>query len=314
MLAVVFMEFGGPEVLSVKELTQPVPGPGEVVVWVAASTVNPTDLMMRSGQQASLMVGLVPPYIAGMEFSGHIHSVGEGVASLAPGRPVMGVVNPRRPAGGAHAQYDCVPAASVVPLDPSVDLMEAATVPMNGLTSLAALDALGLQRGSSLLVTGGAGVLAGYVIQLAKAEGLIVIADANEDAAERLRGLGVDNVVPRGDTMDAAVRRIFPRGVDGLIDTALLRDRVAALVRDGGATAALRRTHLISDPRLRNSYISVIDQMTNTAALQRLTQLWATGVFAPPVGRPIPMAEAGHAHRLAEQRGLSGRVVLDFCD
>lgn len=130
-MAVLFMEFGGPYVLSIKELPRPMPGQGEVVVWVTASTVNPTDLMMRSGQQASLMVGLVPPYIAGMEFSGHIHSVGEGVASLASGRPVMGVVHPRRPACGAHAQYVCVPAASVVPLDLSVDLLQAATVPMN---------------------------------------------------------------------------------------------------------------------------------------------------------------------------------------
>ena len=99
-----------------------------------------------------------------------------------------------------------------------------------------------------------------------------------------------------------------------MIDTALLRDRAAALVRDGGATAALRRTHLISDPRLRDSDISVINQMTNTAALHRIAQLWAKGVFARPVGRPIPMAETVYAHRLAEQRGLSGRVVLDFSD
>ena len=98
-MAVLFMEFGGPDDLSIKELPRPMPGQGEVVFWVTASKVNPTDLMMRSGQQASLMVGLVPPYIAGMEFSGHIHSVGEGVASLASGRPVMG----SSIRGGPHA-------------------------------------------------------------------------------------------------------------------------------------------------------------------------------------------------------------------
>lgn len=312
MLVIAFMEFGGPQVLCTLELPQPVPKAGQVVVKVAAATVNPTDLMMRSGQQASLMVGLKPPYIAGMEFAGHIHSAGVGVASVATGQAVMGVVNPRRPEGGSHAQFVCVPAASVVALDPSVDLLQAATVPMNGLTSLAALDALGLCRGDTLLVTGGAGVLAGYAIQLAKADGLTVIADARDEDAGRLRAIGVDQVVPRGEGMDAAVRRLCPKGVDGLIDTALLREPAAALVREGGATAALRRTHLITDPRLRNHYISVIEQMSNTAALQRLAQLWAKRVFVPPVGRPVPMTEAVQAHQLAEQRGLGGRVVLDF--
>ncbi len=105
MQVIGFMEFGGPQVLRLMDLPQPTPATGEVVVRVAASTVNPTDLMMRAGLQAALMTGLVPPYIAGMEFSGHIHNVGDGVSGLTVGQPVMGVVNPRRPAGGAHAQY-----------------------------------------------------------------------------------------------------------------------------------------------------------------------------------------------------------------
>ena len=95
MLVIGFMEFGGPQVLQVMDLPQPTPAVGEVVVRVAASTVNPTDLMMRAGQQAALMTALTPPYIAGMEFSGHIHSVGDGVSGLSAGQPVMGVVNPR---------------------------------------------------------------------------------------------------------------------------------------------------------------------------------------------------------------------------
>ena len=174
MLAVGFVEFGGPQVLRTIELPEPSPAAGEVVVRVAASTVNPSDLMMRSGQQASLMTSLAPPFIAGMEFSGHIYSVGEGVHELTVGQPVMGVVNPRRPAGGAHAQYVCVPAASVVVVDSSQDLIAISTIPMNGLTSLASLQALALRPGDTLLVTGGAGVLAGYAIQLAKAVGVRV--------------------------------------------------------------------------------------------------------------------------------------------
>ena len=101
MQAVVFREFGGPEVLQVAQLPDPVPGPHEVVVKVAAATVNPSDLMMRSGQQADRMADLKPPYICGQEFSGHVHALGSPSTRLTVGLRVMGIVHPRRPRGGA---------------------------------------------------------------------------------------------------------------------------------------------------------------------------------------------------------------------
>lgn len=312
MQAIGFMAFGGPQVLRLMELPLPIPAAGEVVVRVAASTVNPTDLLMRSGQQAALMTGLTPPYIAGMEFSGHVHSVGEGVSGLTAGQPVMGVVNPRRPAGGAHAQYVCVPAASVVVLDGSVDLVAASTVPMNGLTCLAALQSLALRPGNTLLVTGGAGVLAGYAIQLAKSDGLRVIADAKEADRESLRLLGVDEVVPRGDGFEAAVQQRCPQGVDGLLDTALLGDRAAALVRDGGGAISLRRSHPINDARLRCGYVAVTDHMADTAALQRLADMLRAGTLKTKAGQLIPMSDAAWGNELMERGGLRGRAILDF--
>ncbi|MEY4138238.1 MAG: hypothetical protein RLZZ371_420 [Pseudomonadota bacterium] len=312
MQAIGFMEFGGPQVLQLMDLPQPAPAAGEVVVRVAASTVNPTDLMMRAGQQAALMTALTPPYIAGMEFSGHIHSVGDGVANLTAGQPVMGVVNPRRPAGGAHAQYVCVPAASVVVLDSSVDVIAAATVAMNGLTSIAALRALALQVRNTLLVTGGAGVLAAYAIQLAKADGIRVIADAKDADRDSLRLLGVDDIVPRGEGMEAAVKQLCPQGVDGLIDTALLGDRAAALVRGGGGAISLRRSNPINDKRLRCGYVSVTDHMADTAALKRLADMLRDGSLKPRAGQLMPMSAAAQAHELMERGGLRGRAILDF--
>lgn len=293
-------------------LARPVAGDGEVVVRVHAATVNPTDLMMRSGQQAAMMAGLQPPFIAGMEFSGEVHSVGAGVAALRPGQRVMGVVNPRRPDGGAHAQFVCVSAASAVALAPAVDLVEAATVPMNGLTSLAALQMLSLQPRQTLLVTGGAGVLAAYIIQLAKSAGVTVIADAAPSRINDLRALGADEVVPRGIEMDAAVRRLVPSGVDGLIDTALLGDRAAALVRDGGGAVSVRKTHPFTNSRVRGHQVSVVEHFGDTASLQRLAQLLADGKLKPRVGLRMPPSEAAQAHALTQQGGLGGRIVLDF--
>jgi NADPH2:quinone reductase len=312
MRALTFAAFGGPEVLQVLELPQPAPGAGEVVVRVAASPINPTDLLMRAGAQAALMSSLQPPYIGGMELAGLVHSVGAGVAGLTVGQAVMGVVNPRTPSGGTHAQFVRVPAASVAPLDASADLVSAATVPMNGLTALAALDALDLEPGRTLLVTGGAGFLASYVIQLAKARGLVVLADARATEHDRLRRLGVDEILPRGVAMAAAVRQRCAAGVDGLVDTALLGDPAAALVRDGGAAATLRKTHAITDPRVRHHAIAVVDQMKNTAALHRLVALWQAGALTTRIARRMSLSDAVAAHRLAEEGGLDGRVVFDM--
>jgi NADPH:quinone reductase-like Zn-dependent oxidoreductase len=179
MLAVSFEAFGPPDVLEIAERPEPVAEPGGVVVRVAASTVNPTDLMMRAGGQAAMMTQLAPPYVAGMEFSGTIESVGAGVA-FVPGQRVIGVVNPRRPAGGAHAERVAVPAVSVAPVPDGVDLVAAATVPMNALTALLALELVDLEPGQSLLVTGGAGMLGGYVVRLARRAGLTVVANGRD--------------------------------------------------------------------------------------------------------------------------------------
>ena len=311
MLAVTFAEFGGPEVLRITELPEPRPGAGEIVVRVAASPVNPTDIMMRSGLQASMMVGLTPPYIAGMEFSGHVHSIGSGVPGLNVDQPVMGVVNPRRRAGGSHTQFVCVPAASVAALSQDLDLVVASTVPMNGLTARAALDILGLQKGNTLLVTGAAGVLGGYVIQLAKRDGLIVVADAKESDIGWLRRLGADFIVPR-DRMDTSVRQHYPLGVDGVVDTALLTDRAGALVRDGGSAVSVRKTHPINDARLRHRHVSVIEQMSNTVALGQLAELLHRSSLTIRIVGHLPMSEVVQAHRLTEHGGLRGRIVLTF--
>ena len=311
MRAVTFSEFGGPDVLRITEMPEPTPGSGEIVVRVAASPINPTDIMMRSGQQATLMVGLKPPYIAGMEFAGHVHSIGDGVQGLTVGQPVMGVVNPRRPAGGAHTQFVCVPSASVAALGQDFDLVVAATVPMNGLTARTALDMLGLRPGNTLLVTGAAGVLGGYVIQLAKRDGLVVIADAKESDVKWLREIGADVIVPR-DGMDAAVRQRYPQGVDGVVDTALLTDRAGALVRDGGGAVSVRKTHPINDPRLRHHHVAVIQQMSNTVALKQLAELVQDSGLAIRIVARLPMSDAAQAHRITEEGGLRGRVVLTF--
>lgn len=312
MQAMAHKTFGGPDVLEVVELPLPVPAEGEVVVRVVAATVNPTDTMMRAGKQAAAMTELTPPYIPGMEFSGYVHSVGNNESHLSIGQRVMGIVNPRRPQGGALQQYVCVPAVSLIPIADDVDLIDAATVPMNGLTAQMTIEAVNLAPGDTLLVTGGAGAVGGYVIPLAKAAGLIVIADGKNEDTNLLKELGADEVLPRGDALSAALGESHPDGVAGLIDTALIGDEISKHVRDGGTTVALRGTHTINDARLNNVAVSVGSQMTNAAALTSLGQSFDKGVLTTRVAHRLPMTEAAQAHKLVEQGGLRGRVVLIF--
>src|SRR5919107_1555745 len=117
---------------------------------------------------------------------------------------------------------------------------EASTLPMNGLTARLALDLMGLQPGQVLAVTGAAGAFGGYVVQLGKADGLTVVADASEADEQLVRDLGADLVVRRGDDVAARIRAEFPDGVDGLADGAVQDALVLPAVRDGGAVATVR--------------------------------------------------------------------------
>jgi len=309
MRAAGFTEFGGPDVVRTIELPKPEAGPGEVVVGVVATTVNPTDTLMRAGLQAGMMKGVAPPYVGGVEFAGRVCGPPDGTGPLAQGQAVMGIVDARQ-RRGAHAEYVCVPIESVTPLPPGSDVVGAGTVPMNGLTAKMAIQMLGLPPGSTLLVTGGAGAVGGYAIQLAQHAGLAVVADGKEQDRDLLERLGASIVVPRGEAMTAAVRHNFPGGVDGLIDGALLGNLAAALVRDGGGSVSLRRSNPITDPRLLNQAVSVFGRPADTSALRWLAARLAEGVLTPRIAAQLPLNEAAEAHRRVERGSLRGRVVL----
>ena len=173
---------------------------------MAAATVNPTDISFRTGRQTAAeleAMGALPPYVPGMELAGVVDAVGEGTDWHAGDR-VMAIVNPRRPGGGAQAELVVVPAASVARVPEGASLEAAATLPMNGLTVRLALDWLALRPGQTLGVTGAAGAVGGYAVELGVAEGLRVIAVAAPKDEALVKGFGAETVVPRGDAPSAA--------------------------------------------------------------------------------------------------------------
>jgi NADPH:quinone reductase-like Zn-dependent oxidoreductase len=311
MRAVGVSTFGGPEVLEVVELPVPEPGEGEVRVAVAAATVNPTDIGLRGGTWREGLASFPPPWVPGMELAGTIDAVGLGVG-LEVGAEVMAIVTPIRAGGGAQAEQVIVPVASLAPLPDDATLVEAATLPMNGLTVRLALDELGLRPGQALMVTGACGAVGGYAIELGKAEGLTVVADAAAADEDLVRELGADVVVPRGEGCVGAIREAFPSGVDAVIDTALLGPAILPAVRDGGALAAVRPFAGETERGIAISLVRVSTYIENTAALEALGRLASEGRITLRVADTYPPERAADAHTRLEAGGVRGRLLIAF--
>ena len=302
---------GGPEVLAVVEREVREPGPGELRIAVGAAAVNPTDIGLRQRGADDLP----PPWVPGMDAAGAVESVGAGVVHVAAGDAVMAVVAPRRVEGGAQGALVVVPAASVVPVPDGMTPAQAATLPMNGLTALHGLALLGLVAGQTLLVTGGAGLLASYVIPIAKRWALRVLADAAPKDEALVSSFGADVLLPRGDALVAAVRTEVPEGVDAVFDTALLRRAMFPAIRQGGALAVVRTWDGDDvEQGIRIEKVQVWTVLERTDWLEEVRELAGEGVLLPRVAGTYPPEAAGDAHRRLEAGGLRGRDVIVFGD
>jgi NADPH2:quinone reductase len=311
MRAVGFTEFGDPSVLGVVTVPRPAPGPGQVLVKVAAATVNPTDLGFRHGGRA-LPPGVEPPYIPGMDLAGVIDSAGPGVSQWHAGTLVMAAVSPRVPGGGAQAEYRVVAEDQLARVPDGWLLTEAATLPMNGLTVAAALDLLALPAGSTLAVTGSAGIVGQYAIQLGRHAGLTVIGDAKPEDSALVESFGAHHVVARGDAMAAAVRALYPGGVDAVIDGALLGPSVLPAVRDGGQLLAVRPFQGETERGITIHLVQVGQHLHEGHRITELADQVTKGVLTFRVADVLPAARAADAHRRLEAGGVRGRLVLTF--
>jgi putative PIG3 family NAD(P)H quinone oxidoreductase len=321
--AVVITTSGGPEVLSLQEVPDPVPGEGEVLVEVTAAGVNPADVMQR--------MGFYPPppgasAYPGLECSGRITQVGPGVSGWQVGDSVCALM-----AGGGYAELVAVPAGQLLPIPDGVSLADAAALPEVACTVHASVfGQAGLAPGEVLLVHGGAGGIGTMAIQLAKARGATVACTAGSAAKlDRCRELGADHAISyRDEDFVTAVKNFTGgRGADVILDIVgapYLARNIDALatsgrlvqisVRDGaraeidlGVLMRKRITIYASTLRAR----PVPEKTVIVSAVR--DQVWplvASGQVAPVIDRTLPLAEAAQAHRLIEDGGHVGKVLL----
>jgi NADPH:quinone reductase len=307
--AITYQRPGSYEVITISERTVRAPGAGEVRIQVKGAAVNPTDIGLRERGIPDQTWTLVP----GMDAAGIIESVGPDVLRLQPGQKVMAAVMPRRPEGGAQAEHIVVPAASVVPIPERVSLVEAATLPMNGLTALRAVELAGLSKGQYLAVSGGAGLLAHYTIAIAKRQGLKVIADAKAEEFDLVRGYGADIVIARGPDFASSIRRQVPEGVDALLDTALMGESSFGAIRSGGVYIPVRGWgDKPSEREIKIKPVFVSEVLERTEWLELLRDMVATGTIRLRVTGEYRPERVADAQRALAAGGLRGRPVIVF--
>lgn len=297
--AVVFDQYGPPEVLRFAELPDPQAGPGQVRVRVKAAGVQPFDVGVRKGA----MAGFVPvtfPQTIGQEYSGVVDQVGDGVDGIAVGDEVLGstMLN-------AQAQHVVVPAEHVVAKPPELDFPAAAAFVAAAQTASGALLELKVTDGETLLVHAAAGSVGTIAVQLGRLRGATVIGTASPGNHEYLRSLGAIPVA-YGDGLVDRVRALAPNGVDVALDAI----GGAAIPASVELIADRQRIGTIVDDRLAAEHgIRVVRAGRSPARLAEMIALAAEGKLVLPV-RAYPFADVVAAHRAVESGHGRGKVVL----
>lgn len=309
MQAIVLDKFGPPSVLRSLSIPRPEPGPGEIRVKVKASSINPLDVQMRAGKVAHMYPSWFPEVI-GYSASGVVDALGAGVTERSLGEEVYGINNPIRRHG--YAEYMVAPAAFFYPKPARMDWATAAAAPSIFATAYGSLFLrANLQKGQTLLIHGGAGVIGSFAVQLAHQAGARVIATAAGSNMERVRQLGADLVV------DYKTQRFedFARGVDLVLDTVggETRDRSWQVLRKGGILASLVPPP--PDQATAAKYgvqAFMVHGHPNIAEIMPdITRRFEDGSLAfPEVAAKYPLAKAAEAHAAFESSAPRGRIVL----
>jgi NADPH:quinone reductase-like Zn-dependent oxidoreductase len=306
MKAAFFEQFGDPEVLQYGDLPDPVAGPGEVVVDVAAASINAADWKFRAGQYPSKGETKFPQ-IPGRDFSGVVGALGTGVDDLKIGDAVFGVLDAGRE--GTYCEKIAIKAALVGRKPDAVSHVDAAALALTGLTAISAVaDTLQLKPGETILIQGGAGGVAGFAIQFAKHLGGRVITTTSAANVGYVRGLGADEIIDYGKQDFTKV----VSGCDAVFDT--VGGEVAiksfAVLKPGGRAAFIASGPQAPKPE-RGDVTSLRPPVGRSrAAMERIAQLIESGAVRPPEIKLFRLAEAVAAHRLSQSRHFRGKLVF----
>ncbi|MFJ6463586.1 NADP-dependent oxidoreductase [Streptomyces sp. NPDC091387] len=308
MKAIRFHEFGNSDVLRYEDVDRPVPGAGQVLVRVAATSFNPVDDHIRAGVMAE-MLPITLPYVPGIDLAGTVAELGADVTGLEVGDRVVAML-PLDSAGGA-AEYVIAPAESLAPAPRTIELVDAAALPLTGLAAWqTTFELAGLKPGQTVLINGAGGAVGSLVVQLAVDAGAHVTAVDAPQHADRLRGYGTDRVAAPLDLAagPAAVGGPFQVVVNHVRVSPEELARLTDYVADGGVAASTAGP--VPEDPARGVRSASLWVRSDGAQLAELVAKVDAGTLKVHVAAHRPVAELAAVHEDAGAGRLSGKTVL----
>jgi NADPH:quinone reductase-like Zn-dependent oxidoreductase len=301
MKAIVVHEYGGPEVLRFEEYPDPVPGPDEVLVQVAATSVNPIDYKRRAGLTKDFYP-MTFPGLMGVDIAGTVVKIGAGVEGFSVGDEVFAM------ADNTYAELCVVKAAILAKVPKGLDLIQAAALPLVTTTGNQLLSATGIKTGQTVLVVGAAGNVGRSAVFTAKQRGATVIAGVlkRQMQVDEAKTVGADQVVATDD--DTAIANLLP--LDAVADTVGGRtaEKLIAKVKPGGVYASV-----VTAPQNAAKYPSVkvvhVFSKFDRKTLEFMAEAVRDGKLVIPISQKLPLSEAAEAQAAAEKGGV-GKILL----
>jgi NADPH:quinone reductase-like Zn-dependent oxidoreductase len=299
MKAIVVHHYGGPEVLKFENYPDPVPGPDDVLIRVAATSVNPIDYKRRAGLTKDFYP-ITFPGLIGVDISGTIVEIGPGAEDFSAGDQVFAM------ADNTYAELCVVKAAVLAKVPNGLDLIQAAALPLVTVTGNQLLSATKIKTGQTVLVVGAAGNVGRSAVFTAKQRGAVVIAGVLKSQIDEAKSVGADQVVATDD--DTAIANLPP--VDAVADTVggKTAEKLIAKVKPGGVFASVSGTpqNAAKYPSVNVAFVfSKFDRKT----LEFMAEAVRDGKLVIPVSQKFPLSEAAEAQAAAE-KGAIGKILL----
>ena len=306
MRAVLADCYGGPEVLSIAERSDPKLGPDSVLVRVRAASVNPVDWKILRGLRDSAFPTFMP-FVPGWDFAGDVVAMGPAITDLSLGQPVFGYARKDYVGDGTWAELAAVPARGVAPMPSNADFVEASCLPLAGLTAYQAVtEKIELAAGETLLVHAASGGVGTMATQIAVSLGARVIGTASKRNADYVRSLGAEHVT-YGEGLEERVLEAADGKVDAVLDLVggdALR-LSARLARDTRRIVSVVDVHSVRE--LGGQYVFV---RPDVGGLRRLAAMLDDGSLRVNVERTAPMSDVRSAVAQVEGGHVRGKVVL----
>jgi NADPH:quinone reductase-like Zn-dependent oxidoreductase len=299
MKAIVVHEYGGPEVLKYEDYPDPVAGPGEVLVRVAAASVNPIDYQRRAGLTKDFYP-LQFPGLIGVDMSGTVVKVGSGVNDFSVGDQVFAM------ADNTYAELCVVKAEVLAKVPEGLDLIDAAALPLVTTTGYQLLAATGIKAGQTVMVVGAAGNVGRSAVFTGKSRGAKVMAGVRSRQMDVAKTVGADQLVATDD--DTAIANLSP--LDAVADCVGGRTagKLIAKVKPGGVYACV-----VEPPQNAATYPSVtvthVFSKFDRKTLEFMAAAVRAGKLVVPIAEQLPLSEAAEAHTAAEKGGI-GKILL----